>query len=170
METEILFAIIRYAVAAAVGFVVGVVFSRGKLRKDGHEIPVIERTTLNFTLVTVVLLVLSLVAVVNTAVAANKQSDCNAEFLRVIKERSAFTAEDGKLRDRLDELSNNEEAALLPLAQNLAGGATRDQIADDIQNLEEVINANVAERAEIAQTQEEIAKKRAQNPYPDPQC
>lgn len=166
---EVLWVLIRYGVAVGVGVIIGNLFTRGKTKK-GRTIPVIERTTKTFTLTTVLLLVVSLVAVVNTAYNANKQATCNSEFRRVIKERSDITVQDGTLRDRLDVLSNKEEAALLPLVQNLVNGSPNEVVLSSVNDLRVVIDSNVKERVNIAEQQRAIAEQRAKNPYPDPRC
>ena len=168
---DVVWTITRYAIAMGIGAVLGVVFTKNKTKK-GHTVPVIEKTTRNFTLMTVVLMVISLVAVGNTAYSANKQATCNSEFRRVIKERSDITIQDGVLRDKLDDSSSEGFDALHDLVLSLLSQPplTTEQLNAQIGELNTVLSDNLDERQQIKVTQKELADQRARNPYPDPRC
>lgn len=167
---DILFAIARYAVAVGVGVVIGIMFTRGKTKHD-HTVPFVEKNDRNFTLVVVVLLTFSLIAVINTAVATNEQAACNDEFRSALQERANITTEDNKLRDRQAALNNEDAVALRDFLKVLLtnpGEAGRAVTMASLQNFQVVINDNSVERDNIIVEQQKLEQKRKDNPYPEP--
>lgn len=159
--TEIVFTIVRYGVAVAVGIVIGVIFSSGKVKVKGKPvtIPYIERTGRNFTLVVVLLLTFSFISVANTAIAANRQEQCNAAFRSIIASNSQGTAEAAETQDNL--------------WRELSGFLTTPPVVPEGQTPSAADQAMAVSPADIATSidrylakREEVKANRADNPYP----
>lgn len=118
------------------------------------------------------LVVVGVLSIVSTGVAQYRQGNCNDDFRGTIAYRGQIVVEDGALRDRLDDLSNNEEAALRELVKALlvTPPLGDDQIRSKIAEVNSVIDENLRERADIKKKQQDLREKRNANPYPDPRC
>ena len=170
--TDIVLTILRYGLAVFVGFIAGVLISRGKT-DGGHTVPIITKDDKNFTAVTVVLVIISLIAVVTTAVSVNQQISCNKEFRASLVVRSQIAREDNRLQDRLIAIGADDSAALrefLGKAIMAPPGDPNGQLPEDLIKFRERINDNSAERAKIMEEQANLEKQREEHPYPEPQC
>lgn len=169
---DLLLVLLRYGLAVVAGFIAGTVFSKHKTKK-GHTVPAIDRSTRNMTLVSVMLLLISIVAVVNTAVATNKQSACNDEFREALSIRAQITVEDNQLRDRQNALNTEDAVALRDFLKTLLtnpGEEGRVVTMAALQDFQTTINDNSIERDKILAEQAKLNDQRNDTPVPELAC
>lgn len=94
------------------------------------------------------LVIVGVLMIVNSAIFASRQSQCNEEFRRVIKERGDAATEQSELWSQLER----ELARIGPV----------DTPEEEI----EVVEA----RIRYVEKYEAATEKRRANPYPDPRC
>lgn len=148
-------------VSGIVGYAAGTIVSYRRARLLGHSwvLPVVERSTRNFTIVVLTLSLLTVTTVVQSAVDQAEQERCNTEFRRVLAERAATTAEDTAVNVR-------DKAALDDAVQQLIDNAASGGREASLSTLQGYLD----QREESREIQRANEERRAQNPYPEPRC
>lgn len=157
--------VVSLVLAGVVGWAVGTVQSWHKARVLGVPVlvPFITRSSRNFTIVVLTLSLLTVGTVVQSSIDQSAQDRCNQEFKRVLAERSEITTEDNRLNA---EDKNALDRALSKIVEELtttSGQDTRVEMA-------EAVDTYLVGRDRTNEIQKQNAVKRAENPYPDPQC
>lgn len=163
--SDVLFTLLRYGLAVGFGVVLGRIFSSGKVKLRGRSvtIPYVDRNSINFTLIVVLLLAGSGLAILNTSVATNRQAQCNEEFNQTLKFRSAISQEN-------EQLATQDRKALGDLFIDLLSiprDVSREESAERSRRLIEDYNNEIKQTdARRAQNDQE----RKDNPLPEPKC
>lgn len=157
--------VISLVLAGIVGWAAGTIQSWHKARVLGVPVlvPFITRTSRNFTIVVLTLSLLTVGTVVQSAIDQAAQDNCNQEFKRVLSERSATNAEDAELNAQ-DKLALDR--ALSKIVHELTTPPDRDTRVE----MAEAVDTYLVGRDRTNEVQKQNAIKRAENPYPDPQC
>lgn len=147
--SEAWYDLLKDAAFVLMGFILGSAVKWRKGKHNGHDVvsPTISRTPRSIAMLAIVMTMLSLLTVFNSATSTNKQRDCNAEFQRVINERSQYT--------------QAADDALYQMVREIYQDATNTNRGDT--DFVESLNAYLEAQASVNQA-------RRDNPYPDPRC
>ncbi|UAJ16203.1 membrane protein [Gordonia phage Malibo] len=149
--TELFLELVRAVGYGTIGVVIGLAFTWRRATVHGVEVrvptarpdkPVWKR------IIGALLVVVAVLSMTQSAVFTARQSNCNAEFRRVIQERSDASLEQSELWSRLER----ELAAIGPA------------ITFDKQS------QIVAARERYVRDFDRLTAQRRANPYPDPRC
>lgn len=157
--------VISLVLAGIVGWAAGTIQSWHKARVLGVPVlvPFITRTSRNFTIVVLTLSLLTVGTVVQSSIDQAAQDRCNQEFKRVLSERSEITTEDSALNA---EDKNALDRALSKIVEELTTPPDLDTRAE----MADAVDRYLDGRQRTNEIQKQNAIKRAENPYPDPQC
>lgn len=160
--------LISYLIVGALGFISGFVWRLGTLKIHGKEVvlPFIGANSRNFTLVAIVLALLSLFTIVQVDRSNTENVRCQVEFQTVLKYNAEITNQERPLNDRLDKAQKEADQALTDFVHNILVPGT-----DNRAELKVLDDKRTAAQNEINQVEKErkiLTESRA--PYPEPRC
>lgn len=160
--------LISYLIVGALGFISGFVWRLGTLKIHGKEVvlPFIGSNSRNFTLVAIVLALLSLFTIVQVDRSNTENVRCQVEFQTVLKYNAEITNQERPLNDRLDKAQKEADQALTDFVHNILVPGT-----DNRAELKVLDDKRTAAQNEINQVEKErkiLTESRA--PYPEPRC
>lgn len=101
------------------------------------------------------------------------QTECNEQFLEVIRRNAVINKEDRELEARDDALREERDDALDDLVQGLiriSGEGNNEDVPQLLQDYERVVTENREQRVQLDKERADLSKARAANPYPEPRC
>lgn len=106
--------LISYLIVGALGFISGFVWRLGTLKIHGKEVvlPFIGANSRNFTLVAIVLALLSLFTIVQVDRSNTENTRCQVEFQAVLKYNADITTQERPLNERRDKAQFDSNQAL----------------------------------------------------------
>lgn len=160
--------LISYLIVGALGFISGFVWRLGTLKIHGKEVvlPFITSNSRNFTLVAIVLALLSLFTIVQVDRSNTENTRCQVEFQTVLKYNTEITTQERPLNERRDKAQFDSNQALTDFVHLLL---TPD--VDVRAELKVLDDKRTAAQNEINQVEKErkvLTESRA--PYPSPHC
>lgn len=163
--------IISYLLIGLGGFCLGVIVELGYLRIRGHKIviPYIPVRSRNFTILSILLSVISLVTVVTVYVNTERVDECSRQFRQALAYNTAITMEQREIDARASALYSLRrdllDRAFLSIGQNINN---KSKIIEAINNYNVEIKDITKEYDDLIRYKDSLDASR--KPYPEPQC
>ena len=163
--------IISYLLTGLGGFCLGALIEFGYLHIRGHKIviPYIPIRSRNFTILAIMLSVISLVTIVTVQVNMDGVNACNRQFRQALAYNNAISVEQRQIDARASALYSHRRDLLdrgfLSIGQN---------INDRLKIIEAINDYNVAIK-DITKEYDDLIRYKdsldaSRKPYPEPQC
>lgn len=160
--------LISYLIVGALGFISGFVWRLGTLKIHGKEVvmPFIGATSRNFTLVAIVLALLSLFTIVQVDRSNTENVRCQVEFRSVLKYNADITNQERPLNERRDRAQFDSNQALTDFVHLLLTPGV--DVRAELKVLDDKRTAAQNEINQIEKERKVLTESRA--PYPEPHC
>lgn len=160
--------LISYLIVGALGFISGFVWRLGTLKIHGKEVvlPFIGATSRNFTLVAIVLALLSLFTIVQVDRSNTENVRCQVEFQTVLKYNAEITTQERPLNERRDKAQFDSNQALTDFVHLLLTPGV--DVRAELKVLDDKRTAAQNEINQVEKERQVLTESRA--PYPEPHC
>lgn len=160
--------LISYLIVGALGFISGFVWRLGTLKIHGKEVvlPFIGATSRNFTLVAIVLALLSLFTIVQVDRSNTENVRCQVEFQTVLKYNADITTQERPLNERRDKAEALADQALSEFVHIILQPGV--DVREQLKILDQKRSQSQQDIALAEKERRVLTESRA--PYPEPQC
>ena len=161
-----------YALVGVAGYVGGFMTSVGYYHSKGHRIilPVISKTSRNFTVMVIALALMSLATIVQTEHNAAQSEQCDRQFREALRYNTDIAAQERGLADRERTVNADARTALadwFAAIITLPAGQRDEGIRVTIEYNDRA--AEVATKLQDLEHERETLAE-ARTPYPEPSC